>query len=161
MRISDWSSDVCSSDLLAALVLEVDVDVGGFVARLRQEARQQQAALDGIDRGDPEREADRGVGGRAATLAEDLPLVGEADDVLDGEEEGLVHELGDQRQFVFDLFHDLRGRTLGPAPAHAGFGELAQRSEEHTSELQSLMRLSYAVFCLKNKLTDTYNDERR
>src|SRR3546814_19107019 len=90
MRISDWSSDVCSSDLLAALVLEVDVDVGGFVARLRQEARQQQAALDGIDRGDPEREADRGVGGRAATLAEDLPLVGEADDVLDGEEEGQI-----------------------------------------------------------------------
>src|SRR3546814_5308840 len=28
---------------------------------------------------------------------------------------------------------------------------LAQRSEEHTSELQSLMRISYAVFCLKNK----------
>src|SRR3546814_8252109 len=34
---------------------------------------------------------------------------------------------------------------------------LAQRSEEHTSELQSLMRISYAVFCLKKKniLTDT------
>src|SRR3546814_5226320 len=75
-----------------------------------------------------------GVGGRAATLAEDLPLVGEADDVLDGEEEGLVPELGDQRQFVFDLFHDLRGCTLGPAPAHAGFGELAQmRSRDRKS----------------------------
>src|SRR3546814_1865048 len=32
-------------------------------------------------------------------------------------------------------------------------GELAQRSEEHTSELQSLMRNSYAVFCLKQKKT--------
>src|SRR3546814_9792077 len=31
------------------------------------------------------------------------------------------------------------------------FGRLAYRSEEHTSELQSLMRISYAVFCLKNK----------
>src|SRR3546814_4128935 len=31
------------------------------------------------------------------------------------------------------------------------------RSEEHTSELQSLMRISYAVFCLKKKKTDTYN----
>src|SRR3546814_8528774 len=31
-------------------------------------------------------------------------------------------------------------------------GTLAKRSEEHTSELQSLMRISYAVFCLKNKL---------
>src|SRR3546814_3419597 len=30
-------------------------------------------------------------------------------------------------------------------------GEGAQRSEEHTSELQSLMRISYAVFCLKKK----------
>src|SRR3546814_7579886 len=31
------------------------------------------------------------------------------------------------------------------------------RSEEHTSELQSLMRISYAVFCLKKKKTKTYN----
>src|SRR3546814_2926700 len=47
-----------------------------------------------------------------------------------------------------------RGRSLGPspkrpvAPTHA-----AGRSEEHTSELQSLMRTSYAVFCLKKKNT--------
>src|SRR3546814_2320119 len=33
-----------------------------------------------------------------------------------------------------------------------------RRSEEHTSELQSLMRISYAVFCLKKKNTKTYND---
>src|SRR3546814_4001788 len=33
---------------------------------------------------------------------------------------------------------------------------LAQRSEEHTSELQSLMRISYAVFCLKKKKKTTY-----
>src|SRR3546814_4340420 len=44
----------------------------------------------------------------------------------------------------------------------AGAGELAQtlfdaRSEEHTSELQSLMRISYAVFCLKKK-TRPYNE---
>src|SRR3546814_4345178 len=32
-------------------------------------------------------------------------------------------------------------------------GAVASRSEEHTSELQSLMRISYAVFCLKNKNT--------
>src|SRR3546814_8185320 len=32
---------------------------------------------------------------------------------------------------------------------------LAQRSEEHTSELQSLMRISYAVFCLKKKISKT------
>src|SRR3546814_7557704 len=33
------------------------------------------------------------------------------------------------------------------------------KTEEHTSELQSLMRTSYAVFCLKNKKHDNYNDE--
>src|SRR3546814_9541993 len=33
------------------------------------------------------------------------------------------------------------------------------RSEEHTSELQSLMRISYAVFCLKKKKTNSTNDQ--
>src|SRR3546814_6098762 len=37
-----------------------------------------------------------------------------------------------------------------------GFRSRGERSEEHTSELQSLMRISYAVFCLKNKKTDKY-----
>src|SRR3546814_10244987 len=36
---------------------------------------------------------------------------------------------------------------------HAQANEFAQRSEEHTSELQSLMRISYAVFCLQKKQT--------
>src|SRR3546814_4554741 len=50
------------------------------------------------------------------------------------------------------------GRTHGRAAApvrHSGFRSgrtrLGGRSEEHTSELQSLMRISYAVFCLKKK----------
>src|SRR3546814_8126914 len=42
---------------------------------------------------------------------------------------------------------------VAPAVATVGL-----RSEEHTSELQSLMRISYAVFCLKNKRTRTRND---
>src|SRR3546814_2025356 len=48
-------------------------------------------------------------------------------------------------------------RTIAPALRRVGFGEVrrpepgAPRSEEHTSELQSLMRSSYAVFCLKKK----------
>src|SRR3546814_9156974 len=37
------------------------------------------------------------------------------------------------------------------------FSWLTLRSEEHTSELQSLMRISYAVFCLKKKNQETYN----
>src|SRR3546814_2564143 len=40
-------------------------------------------------------------------------------------------------------------------------GDLAKRSEEHTSELQSLMRISYAVFCLKKKKNYTVNAKCR
>src|SRR3546814_6400917 len=39
--------------------------------------------------------------------------------------------------------------------------ELTERSEEHTSELQSLMRISYAVFCLKKKTTDRHKSSIR
>src|SRR3546814_2230918 len=50
-----------------------------------------------------------------------------------------------------DLGRDLGGRRPGGARrlAHADRGH--RRSEEHTSELQSLMRISYAVFCLQKK----------
>src|SRR3546814_3791760 len=45
-----------------------------------------------------------------------------------------------------------RGRYAQSAPGNAGnAGPDSKRSEEHTSELQSLMRISYAVFCLKKK----------
>src|SRR3546814_7185765 len=42
-------------------------------------------------------------------------------------------------------------KTLGLTPMPVTLGDF--RSEEHTSELQSLMRISYAVFCLKKKIT--------
>src|SRR3546814_1679633 len=45
--------------------------------------------------------------------------------------------------------HDLRGNVLFPRGDIAGRKREHERSEEHTSELQSLMRNSYAVFCLK------------
>src|SRR3546814_1979448 len=53
-------------------------------------------------------------------------------------------------------------RAAGTAPVYRGEpgyrdGLDGDRSEEHTSELQSLMRISYAVFCLKKKKTLTYN----
>src|SRR3546814_2591623 len=47
------------------------------------------------------------------------------------------------------------------AGARVGRGDAAARSEEHTSELQSLMRISYAVFCLKNKNKSKYRQETR
>src|SRR3546814_3907688 len=52
----------------------------------------------------------------------------------------------------------------GGTPVHAGSAgavrhDGAGRSEEHTSELQSLLRTSYAVFCLKKKKTDVHTEE--
>src|SRR3546814_1718191 len=44
-------------------------------------------------------------------------------------------------------------RALAAPGHHTGAVDTGQRSEEHTSELQSLMRISYAVFCLKQKTT--------
>src|SRR3546814_2762578 len=44
--------------------------------------------------------------------------------------------------------------------AERAVGAAQLRSEEHTSELQSLMRTSYAVFCLKNKTTHKHNTKR-
>src|SRR3546814_4547211 len=46
-------------------------------------------------------------------------------------------------------------RAAGSAPLYRGEPGYRERSEEHTSELQSLMRISYAVFCLKKKHTIT------
>src|SRR3546814_3571579 len=43
------------------------------------------------------------------------------------------------------------GEVVGIIPHHLHDWEVGHRSEEHTSELQSLMRISYAVFCLKKK----------
>src|SRR3546814_6628815 len=50
---------------------------------------------------------------------------------------------------------------LGHCPGRACPGGGAGRSEEHTSELQSLMRISYAVFCLKKKNTHKKLTEKR
>src|SRR3546814_5200006 len=46
------------------------------------------------------------------------------------------------------------GPPATPLREGNGFGAFSARSEEHTSELQSLMRISYAVFCLKKKKTN-------
>src|SRR3546814_4729987 len=50
-------------------------------------------------------------------------------------------------------------RARWPAPASGNGRRGAERSEEHTSELQSLMRISYAVFCLKKKTTITNHNK--
>src|SRR3546814_4669724 len=67
-------------------------------------------------------------------------------------------DVGDCRIAMQRIFDFLRADILAPAHDNILFTaahrqEIAKRSEEHTSELQSLMRISYAVFCLKKKNT--------
>src|SRR3546814_2983078 len=118
MRISDWSSDVCSSDLKTVVNDHVDIAARQFVAL--DEARELHRQ--------PVRLAQ--PRGRIADLAGALQLFG-----------------ADVEQRDARALQPHRGARIGRAHDR----ELDERSEEHTSELQSLMRLSYAVFCLKKK----------
>src|SRR3546814_2340258 len=116
MRISDWSSDVCSSDLALApglghhRLLELADELHGVLHPVLQVGRQRPVA--------------------EAELA--------AQEVEPGVhlDHGDVGPVAEQRQPACVLHH---------------------RSEEHTSELQSLMRISYAVFCLKKKIKKKYH----
>src|SRR3546814_5600394 len=51
-----------------------------------------------------------------------------------------------------------RARPIGPLTGKVFSGSTGGRSEEHTSELQSLMRISYAVFCLKTNIAMQWQD---
>src|SRR3546814_3425897 len=126
MRISDWSLDVCSSDLAGTdeakpasrdLVvrdsqLPFHPRLGGVVAIL---GKQRLAALDRV---------------AALLRVQTLPVALAQD-----------HEVG---------VHPLGGQVH---PGVAEFAVARHRSEEHTSELQSLMRISYALFSLNKKNT--------
>src|SRR3546814_6373053 len=102
MRISDWSSDVCSSDLV-----------------LQAAERFRQNAVRFADRRGIEDKRDDG---------EDLRRCRRADQLARG-----------------------RRRRQGEDHDEISVPRDDRRSEEHTSELQSLMRITYAVFCLKKK----------
>src|SRR3546814_3170633 len=70
----------------------------------------------------------------------------------------------------FEIDRKLRQRAMGTQALQAVHARVAgkagdarpdeRRSEEHTSELQSLMRISYAVFCLKNKKTNSHHHKQ-
>src|SRR3546814_6035884 len=105
MRISDWSSDVCSSDLADYVYPGAALGVRHHESRIEEH----------IGRGIP-------IGF--------LPMVHRAVEGCKGVAIGLRP-----------------GRDSGSSCEKAPI-----RSEEHTSELQSLMRISYAVFCLKKKM---------
>src|SRR3546814_5898501 len=104
MRISDWSSDVCSSDLA---VLDHLIDARG-VGQL--------------------------VSGRK---------------ILQRRQKG--HAIAAVNALREVRHHFGAPHLREPGRCGNGADRHAERSEEHTSELQSLMRISYAVFCLKKK----------
>ena len=89
--------------LLAPLVLEIHVDVGRFLAFGADETLEQQAAARGIDRGDAQHVAHRGIGGGPAALAQDVLRPRVAHDAVHREEIRCVLQLRDQPQFVAQL----------------------------------------------------------
>src|SRR3546814_9803815 len=113
MRISDWSSDVCSSDLPdLGLVREVIAAATPDVVALQEVQRGQARA--------PARQLGWSVAWRFKHWSVVVPPEG----------------LG----------------LLSPRSLAGATRIHLARSEEHTSELKSLMRISYAVFCLKKKI---------
>ena len=98
---------------LAALVLEIDVDVGRLAALGRDEALEQQLGAHRIDRGDAKNVADRRVRRRAAPLAQDVLAPRERDDRMNGQKIGRIIELGDQAEFMRQLRTDLSVQALG------------------------------------------------
>src|SRR3546814_1324727 len=118
MRISDWSSDVCSSDLQRRS--RGSGERFDQLVHRRGQAEQQDATAFGIALA--HRRLDMAPRGGIA-LGLELPPIGPDADCVE----------------AVDGARDRPRIRRHP------------RSEEHTSELQSLMRISYAVFCLKKK----------
>src|SRR3546814_7972099 len=117
MRISDWSSDVCSSDLCGNSWREGQAGTAGYKSMTRI---------------------------------------------------GSPRESRDPSSIAHGRRHYLRVSDVATSATRAASGsrgmtsyvygselDIIVRSEEHTSELQSLMRISYAVFCLQKKKTQT------
>src|SRR3546814_2056428 len=125
MRISDWSSDVCSSDLLRKLE--------------EMELRREKDALE-KERGDLEQLLGSETRQRTR-LKRDLTKIRDryGPETALGKRRTLIEQAGPARDIPLEAMIEREPITV------------IMRSEEHTSELQSLMRISYAVFCLKTK----------
>src|SRR3546814_3171938 len=116
MRISDWSSDVCSSDLMRS-------------------STQQVRNLDYVAAAEA-----AGCSTRRILLTEILPNV--ANNLI------VVATLEMAHAILLEAALSFLGLGVQPPLPSWGLMISEGRSEEHTSELQSLMRSSYAVFCL-------------
>ncbi len=103
-------------------MLEIHIDIRWLVALLRDETLEQQRAARRIDLGDEQAVAHRGIGGRAAPLAENAGVARELHDVVHGEEIAGISQLADQRQLLLEqrlhaLWHALRPAFAGPGQA--------------------------------------------
>src|SRR3546814_8368184 len=131
MRISDWSSDVCSSDLVAKI---------RWQAAVLEANGQSSSAFDLLARrvgsGDPDN-----VEAQAARRYWPL-LMGEG-----FRRDRNADDINALLNYGYTVLRSLCERAVVASGLHPSIG--VHRSEEHTSELQSLMRNSYAVFCLK------------
>src|SRR3546814_4066354 len=146
MRISDWSSDVCSSDLFG--ISERGAGADGTRDRERED--------DGRPRPigpDPGERVDAGADDRADAQGDQVRPAQCLGETVPGVMMGHQVDRFAWSEHMPPLFSLCCRRALGldrrvSAPLRRSIG---LRSEEHTSELQSLMRISYAVFCLKKK----------
>src|SRR3546814_3949271 len=130
MRISDWSSDVCSSDLKQAI--ERLLRGTNLVARFDDRAviiRGRSIAATASEQQSSDAIVVTGTRIEGAPPAAPVIRISSED----------IRNAGQS-----DL-----GEVARSLPQSFGGGQNPGRSEEHTSELQSLMRISYAVFCLK------------
>src|SRR3546814_8524204 len=152
MRISDWSSDVCSSDLLEArqdsLQWQRDqADVGGGAEQALLDAQRATCALDAKARREDLyalelRAPNDGVLMLAANWSGVKPATGAS--LYAGREFGSLPDAGAMEVELSLPQLESQGVRVGQAVEMFPLGR--PRSEEHTSELQSLMRISYAVF---------------
>src|SRR3546814_3802822 len=151
MRISDWSSDVCSSDLMVACPNDPEA--------LQEELEQAMATVGmnvdieiGADPGRPAVSTHAvvvlgsPVNARAMrSVARELAKQGANIDSIRG--------VADYPVTGLELSVSAADTADGDAQLRTGLAEVAARSEEHTSELPPLMRISYDVFCLNNQKT--------
>src|SRR3546814_7698274 len=136
MRISDWSSDVCSSDLLDVLIVDIPdrhtimANLGdvAFIEKL-ETTRDRQQRLH--------------VGGDKVFTVVAEPDHQRTGDARDADAVGTLRVEHDDRVGALEPAH----RALHRRGQVTAVTDQIVRSEEHTSELQSLMRISYAVFC--------------
>src|SRR3546814_3445155 len=125
MRISDWSSDVCSSDLFENITFDKFI----------------RPYIDSVD--------------KARAMVQQINKAAETDGFRPIIFDTIVNQdireiLATSNGFMIDIFSTFLAPLEQELSEHSSYS-VGKRSEEHTSELQSLMRTSYAVFCSKKK----------